>query len=106
MKHFERPTLEQVVPPGNRRAGCSSLLRSVNELQRKMAQRGPGLVEVGMYGNGRIKPISVNAKNDDSLTISNLFKYATDCSSTNNLKKKGSPSHNTYSKLSTLTNDM
>ena len=40
-----------------------------------------------MYRNGRIMPVSVNAKSDDSLTISNLKKYVIKCISTKNFKK-------------------
>lgn len=39
-----------------------------------------------MYRNGRISPVSANAKNDGSLTISNLWKYVTDRISTKNEK--------------------
>lgn len=55
---------------GTTRAGCPAgkqegwlFSRFVNELQRKRL----GLMEVGRYRNGRIKPVSGNAKNDDSL---------------------------------------
>lgn len=71
---------------GSRRAGGSGPLRAVNELSEKLAQRGLGLVAVGMNRDVRTIPISVGAENEDSPTISNLLKGVTDCISTNNLK--------------------